>query len=334
MNAALETNAASFSDLHLVLGSGGTRAFLAGAGTILACDVAGVKNWKSIGGVSGGSIISALYAGGVPAPVLVEEVIGYDFSKLFRQTGTIYRLIRSQFPRRPKNMERLPIRKGIMTSDGLGAIVEQHVSTWPANFWTMAVSGKYQVLFTANGVFQVNKGAVICISDVPAPLGVAIRASCAVPGILESIEFSGRQLFDGALSDFGDCPTEIVRRHFGASSRKIVACDVSGGMTRKRKAWLILGRLITGRISQRLHVHSRADEIFIAPRVDHLSHSLEFSLTREQKEAAVLSGFSAAVERLAKSGLLSGELLTRCLEAAQSYTNLHRLFIAGQMVTN
>ncbi len=86
MNASQDLNATNLSNLHLVCGSGGTRAFLTGAGAILACDTAGVKKWDSIGGVSGGSIISALYAGGMSAPQLVEEVIGYDFATLFRQT--------------------------------------------------------------------------------------------------------------------------------------------------------------------------------------------------------------------------------------------------------
>lgn len=325
-----DKNATNLSNLHLVCGSGGTRAFLTGAGAILACDAAGVKTWKSIGGVSGGSIISALYAGGMPAPVLVEQVISYDFATLFSKTRTLYELIRSNLPRRPKTIERRAIREGIMKSDGLGAIIDEHVPDWPENFWTMAVSGKYHILFTAHGVFQIHKGRTTRISDKPAPLGLAIRASCAVPGIMESIEYRGRQLFDGALSDYGDCPTGIVQRHFMAPANRIVACDVSGGMTRQRRALFAVGRLISGRISQRLNPNTRTAEIFIAPRVEHLGGSLEFSLTRKQKEAAVLSGFSAAVDQLAKSGLLSGDKLSLCREASRSYEDLYRLLIAGK----
>ncbi len=328
MTEALDTDTTSHSDLHLVLGSGGTRAFLTGAGTILACEVAGVKNWKSIGGVSGGAIISALYAGGLNAAALLKEVIGYDFATLFHQTSTFYDMFRSQLPRRPKNMVRRAIREGIMKSDGLGAIIDKHVSDWPANFWTMAVSGRYQFLFTADGVFQIEGEQTVRISDVPAPLGLAIRASCAVPGIMEAIEFAGHHLFDGALSDWGDCPTGIARRHFMAPANKIVACDSSGGMTHQRRAWFLLGRLITGRFSHKLNAESRADEIFIVPRVEHLADALQFSLSRDQKEAAVLAGFSATVERLAKSGLLVGDILAKCRDACRSYSDLHRLLIA------
>lgn len=328
MSAEVKVIATSPSDLHLVLGSGGTRAFLTGAGTILACEVAGVKSWKSIGGVSGGAIISALYAGGLNAAALLKEVIGYDFATLFRQTGSFYDMIRSRLPRRPKNMVRRAIRDGIMKSDGLGAIIDKHVSGWPANFWTMAVSGKYQFLFTADGVFQIDGDQSMRISDVPAPLGLAIRASCAVPGIMEAIEFYGHHLFDGALSDWGDCPTGIARRHFQAPANKIVACDSSGGMTHQRRAWFVLGRLISGRFSPRLHAESRADEIFIVPRVEHLADALQFSLSREQKEAAVLAGFSATVDRLARSGLLVGDILAKCRNACRSYDDLHRLLIA------
>ncbi len=327
MNAS-NISAPHLSNLHLVCGSGGTRAFLTGAGAILACDTAGVSKWESIGGVSGGSIISALYAGGMPAPKLVEQVIEFDFSTLFRKTNTLRNLIRSHLPRRPKNLEKRPIREGIMSSVGLGDIIDEHVLTWPENFWTLAVTGKYHILFTSRGVFQISNGRSTRISDTPAPLGLAIRASCAVPGIMESIEYLGRHLFDGALSDYGDCPTGVVRRHFQAPPNKIVACDVSGGMTRQRRAFFALGRLISGRISQKLHPNSRTNEIFIAPKVDGLGGSLEFTLTRDQKEAAVLSGFSAAVIELAKSGVLVGEKLALCKEAMKSYSTLHSMLIA------
>ncbi len=330
MNASSNISAPHLSNLHLVCGSGGTRAFLTGAGAILACDTAGITNWESIGGVSGGSIISALYAGGMPAPQLVEEVIGYDFATLFKKTNTLRNLIRSNLPRRPKTLERHAIREGIMSSEGLGAVIDKHVATWPENFWTIAVTGKFHILFTAHGVFQIHNGRSLRISETPAPLGLAIRASCAVPGILESIEYLGRHLFDGALSDYGDCPTGVVRHHFQAPSNKIVACDVSGGMTRQRRAIFALGRLITGRISQKLHVNSRADEIFIAPKVQGLGGSLEFSLTRDQKEAAVLSGFSAAVVELSRRGVLTGDKLILCQEAMKSYSDMHRILIAGQ----
>jgi hypothetical protein len=101
-------------------------------------------------------------------------------------------------------------------------------------------------------------------------------------------------------------------------------------MTRQRRAIFALGRLITGRISQKLHVNSRADEIFIAPKVQHLGGSLEFTLSRDQKEAAVLSGFSAAVVELARTGVLTDDKLTLCQEAMKSYSDLHRVLIAGQ----
>lgn len=330
MNAHIDTNATDFSELHLVCGSGGTHAFLTGAGTILACDIAGIKSWRSIGGVSGGSIITALYAGGYPAPLLVEKVLAYDFSTLFSKTRTMYEMIRSRLPRWSKKTKRGGrIREGIMKSEGLGIMIDEHVSVWPENFWTMAVSGKYHVLFTAQGVFQISNGKTVKLSDKPAPLGLAIRASCAVPGILESIEYLGRNLFDGALSDYGDCPTGFVRKHFLAPANKIVACDVSGGMTRTRRALFAVGRLISGRLSQRLLWDSREEEIFIAPKVSHLFDSLEFSLTRAQKEAAVLSGFAASIEKLAAAGVLTGDKLALCQEASKSFENLRRLLLNG-----
>lgn len=324
--SAIDNRAPSHSNLHLVCGSGGVRAFLTGAGTILACDAAGITSWETIGGVSGGSIISALYAGGVPAPELVEQVIEFDFSTLFKKTDSIANIIRAHLPRRPKNVGKHALREGLLKSAGLGQIIDEYVPNWPANFWTIAVAGNYHILFTADGVFQIGNGKSVRISDKPAPMGLAIRASCAIPGILESIDYLGRHLFDGALSEYGDCPTGVVRTHFKGASEKIIACDVSGVMTRQKKAIRILGRIISGGITRKMNEHQRAGEIFIAPKLEAFG-SLQFSLNRKTKEQAVLSGFRASVEELSKAGILTGEKLELCQKACQSYAEMHRLLI-------
>ena len=63
--------------LHLVCGSGGSRAILAGTGAILALNVAGHKKFHSVGGISGGSIPTALLALGMDSKELTRFCLLY-----------------------------------------------------------------------------------------------------------------------------------------------------------------------------------------------------------------------------------------------------------------
>ncbi|HEY9871521.1 MAG TPA: patatin-like phospholipase family protein, partial [Candidatus Obscuribacterales bacterium] len=199
------------SGKHLVCGSGGTKAYLGGAGAILAFDFAGVDDWQTIGGVSGGSIPSLLLAAGVDPAMIVANAIDIDFSQLLVKTDSFSNVLKTRL--RPGLHRGKRLRDGIVDSRCLGSLLERFVPEWPANYWTMAVAGNSMLLFTADGVFEYHGGRRRRISSTPAPVGLAVRASCAVPGVIESVRFAGRDLFDGALSPYGGCPTSMVKRH-------------------------------------------------------------------------------------------------------------------------
>src|SRR5207249_2880078 len=56
--------------------------------------------------------------------------------------------------------------------------------------------------------------------------GLAIRATSAIPGIIDAVKWNGCYLFDGALSVDGRTPITPVKRHFGYNAERIVAVDV------------------------------------------------------------------------------------------------------------
>ena len=315
---------------HLVCGAGGSRAILANAGALAAFEIAGITEFETLGGISGGSIPPVLKAAGLSCAELLRFAIDVDFSSLVPRHATpistiIAFLLKDRFEyTRPK--------KGVLSSDKLGAFIDKKVPVWPKNFWTMAVVAKTQILFTADGVYQyLSNGQKRVISDTPAPVGLAIRASCAVPGIIDSVPYKGRHLFDGALSWDGQCPVGIVTRHFGGQPQDIIACDVGSEKGRfekfKEKLWMMLcgGHCVEHRGPKSIIPKAVT---MLKPNVWSV-RSLQFHLTLDQKWQAVMSGFQEAVIELANAGLIEGERLDKALAVCADIKKLQAMAIGN-----
>ncbi len=116
-------------DMHLVFGSGGTKAILAGAGAVLAIHTTGLKSWRSIGGASGGSIIAALFARDVSVKQVLHLACETDFSKLVTaRTGLVGRLW--AFLRKYRYEKVRPV-KGVFSHESLRQLVDRYVPAWP-----------------------------------------------------------------------------------------------------------------------------------------------------------------------------------------------------------
>ena len=77
--------------IHLVGSSGGSRAILGVAWIIPAIEQAGIKDLGSIGGISGGSIPTAMYALGLGAKETLRLAVDIDFSsKLIRHASILH----------------------------------------------------------------------------------------------------------------------------------------------------------------------------------------------------------------------------------------------------
>ena len=324
------------ADLHYVGGSGGSRAFLAGSASLLACHAAGLTDWESMGGVSGGSIATLLYTGGVHPARIVVSAIDLDFTDLVTKKSTIPHFVRTKV-RRKCNRE--PLSQGFVSTEGLGEFLESLVDEWPANYWTAAVAGNTQLIFTAFGVWEYHlDGRCTKLSDKPAPIGLAVRASCAVPGVLECVQYLGRDLFDGAISQHGGCPVQLVKRHFGASMDNIVALELEGRVVSHH--WFdpfteFYARFVSHSFRHRVNrpvgeTSGTGAGVYIRPTINGFT-SLEFSLTREQKETAVLEAFRSTVHSLAVKGLVRGKRLEQLFAACQSFEELERLYLTPVM---
>lgn len=303
---------------HLVFGAGGTRAFLNGAGSMFACYLAGVNTWDSIGGVSGGSIPALLTAGGVHPREIVRHAVNTDFSELLVQHDSFGNMVKQRLFGR-KTARRL-LRNGIVKSEGLGSYLETVVPEWPEKFWTMAVAGKNILLFTKQGVFLYRRGRRRQLTHTPPPISLAIRASCAVPGIIEAIQYGDHVLFDGALTKYGHCPTEMAMMHFGAEIDDIVAVDlVRHRGSRQERVLETLARLLSGTLRQRPRLPIPRAGLLVRTNMDDFP-SLDFSVATEQKQSAILAGFRTACNELFVSEQIDQQQLHDLLSQSEDWS--------------
>jgi predicted acylesterase/phospholipase RssA len=295
------------SEFHVVFGAGGSKAILGAAGAIVAFDKCGFTKFATIGGVSGGSIPAALFAGGVSAQELLKLAVGADMTKfLIPKSGWFSRIwaLLSKY-----RYERTLPLKGVYSGKPIQELIDEEVTSWPDGFWTMAASQTgHSVLFTKHGAYWNWKVATKPEGfEGPASVGTAVNASCAIPGIIDAVEYSGWQLFDGAIGDAGSCPTLPVEMRLGARPEQIIAFDLPDDLVKKswwlRALWHLRCGGSCGNIDG-MHPTEENGNIVISPTINGF-HGLTFDLTRVAKWNAITASYIATVRRLEKAGLIA-----------------------------
>lgn len=294
--------------LHIVFGSGGSRAILAGVGFYLLLRQSGIRSWKSIGGVSGGSIIAALIASGITPSKLVSEALKLNFSSLVTKHGSRFSILRA-FLAGPSGLSKRP-RKGVFSARKIGEYIKSfHHDTWPESYWTMAVDGSHRIIFTENGVLEMKvSGKTQTIHSAPVDISDAICGSCAIPGFLDAavVNLNDRELvlFDGGLGSEGRCPTSPPAIIHGADRGIVIALSVGDDtgptLARLRQAWRRIYR-----VSRIASVNRQtSDVVLVDAHVTHI-YSLQFDLTDKQKWQAIMIGYESAFHALSQAGLVT-----------------------------
>lgn len=222
------------SQVNLVFGAGITRALVANLGVLKAAQNLRIKI-ASIGGISAGAVLPLLFAAGVSVDEMDRIVMSHNIGDFFDKNSKYLHwpaLIWKVLNRR--RYQRVLPPRGAFGTARLGEFIDGLVSVWPDNYWTMAFSpgDDAQVAFCKRGIFmRYRSGQIEQIDTVPAPLGLAIRATCAIPGIFDRVDYvtsNGRklELFDGFLSWDGYCPAAFVEQFIGVAREEIIACDV------------------------------------------------------------------------------------------------------------
>jgi predicted acylesterase/phospholipase RssA len=304
---------------HLVLGSGGSKSALTGAGVVLATRAADIE-LDTIGGVSGGMIPATLAASGMPSHELLRVAKQTDIATLLTQRPLFQQV------RQGRKLDLL--KDGLYDTAPLGEMVHSHVPNgeWPDKLWTMAVGGEHsEVVFTKKGVTEYTPNGQHILSSKPAKISEAVRATSAIPGMLASMEMYGKRLYDGALGKFGKCPSDMAKTHFGVPEERIIASLPVGAMTTANKKLYQFAKYLSGNMeqgSERLVEHAG---IVIRPEVKSF-HSLRFSLQPAQREEAIMAGYRSALEEFAKNNLIKGARLDQARAAGQSISALEQFF--------
>lgn len=279
--------------LHVVFGSGGSKAILGGAGALLAFEIGGAHEWASVGSCSGGTLPAVYMASRKPTGEFLRMVVDLDFRTLLKaKTGFLWRLLAILF--KYKN-EIVRPERGVYSAAPMAKFVGDLIGDWPENFWLVSSGRK--------GTYIISRDT-IRFEDRVLPreltLGQAINASCAVPGFIDGVRFRGDILHDGALSPFGECPAAVPVLHFGAVPSQVVAFDIEPEPI-KNSGWLRLAwkTACMGQCApfEAIHVDPRQGYVLIRPNITGF-HGLQFDLSRDLKWQAICTGFTAAAETL------------------------------------
>ena len=319
----------------LVISSGGAAAVLGGTGCLLACELAGLKSFRRIGGVSGGSLVAALSAAGLRSNDLVKLALATSFSKYLKLEHGIFGIVGDWFGIRKRSaahnreFQHNCRWNGLTGSDALGHFIEKMMavgtcrrtgkcnaetgSVWPNNFWTMATTRSGgQIVFDADGVHHIPVGGQkSCISNEPPSTGTALRASCTIPGLMASVEYKGIRLYDGAMSRDGICPVGAEIRHFGANPSKMIACRINDDLHQPIMGALHGGARLFCGLDPNFHWGPECEGVIDCHvKIDHV-HTLKFHLSDDAKWMAILIGFHSTLTELALHGILRGDALAK-----------------------
>jgi NTE family protein len=174
--------------IAFVLGSGAARGF-AHVGALKVLDEAGIRP-NLVVGTSAGSLVGALYAGGVRGDALVDMALAVQRGQLVDLT----------FPKR-----------GFIDGEKLETYVNQALQGRPIE--------RLELPFVAVAT-ELRTGTLTAFNR--GDTGVAVRASCSVPAVFHPTPIQGHEYVDGSLVS----PVPVrVARSLGADL--VIAIDVS-----------------------------------------------------------------------------------------------------------
>ena len=205
--------------IGVALGGGGTRG-LAHVGVIRALRRREEFLPKIIAGTSAGSIVATLYAGGLPQSEIEENAKKFNW---FRNVISFSDTVRHVFGHK---------QGGLISNATLGHTINELIGY--RNFNDLEIDlaviatdieNRRRVIFTSQKVARIidyeelfhflpeqmdfKPGCSTTVISDYDDIGMAVRASCAVPGIFQPVEIRDMQLLDGGLID--QVPVDVIR---------------------------------------------------------------------------------------------------------------------------
>ena len=229
--------------IGLALGGGFARG-IAHLGVLRVLENEGISI-DCLSGTSVGGLIAAAYASGAPVDAISRRAISTSFRDFARWSLS---------------------RFGLATNDRLGRYVHEFCGV--------------------QRIEEMKRPLAICAADLltgepyyftKGDLGMALRASCAYPGLFQPVEFEGRLLVDGFL--VGPIPVEAART-LGAELVIGVYLGMTGPAPRPKHMGEVLWRAFSIMQQQAIQRRDRAADVLISPDVKDFSWD-DFSRTGE-----------------------------------------------------
>lgn len=284
----------------LVLGAGGTAASLFCTGAIGALELlARPGEFSSVYLCSGSAPPGFLWMGGMRPRRLIDKMIEYDYERLMPITTKKFTVLKAVLN---SEISGAPLKIGLRDTTNLGARIQKHCPQWPHAVKTVATCGDSDIVFDYNRVYEYSPGEDRhIISNEPAPVGLAVRATASVPIHMTPVEYKGRILQDGALNQHGRCPTSLAMLHEGIKPEEIIALVPAKGDGRAERFLMDIGRHLAGNHQKELAQHAALMVKPFAPN----TRTLDFGITKPRKGPLILAGFHAML-----LGLNSADVLT------------------------
>jgi NTE family protein len=185
-----ETTRTTMKPLFLALSGGGAHA-ASHAGVLSALDREGIPV-SGIAGVSGGALVAAAWAGGADLEKLVDQASRLHPWTWVRGWGG-----------------------GLLSGTRLGLLIDEYLPV-----------PTFEGLKVPIGVVatDVDTGERVILRS--GDVRDAVRASCSFPGVFPPMQFNGRRLYDGGISEV--IPARLARDMAGESG-VVVAVDCNSG---------------------------------------------------------------------------------------------------------
>jgi len=242
--------------IGLALGGGFARG-IAHLGVLRVLEEAGI-HVDCLAGTSVGGLIAASYASGAPLDAISRRAVSTSFRDFARWSLS---------------------RFGLASNERMGRYVYEFCGI--------------------QRIEDMKRPLAICAADLltgeayyftKGDLGVALRASCAYPGLFQPVEYEGRLLVDGFL--IGPVPVEAART-LGAEFVIGVYLGMSGPAPRPKHMGEVLWRSFAIMQQQALQRRDRSADVLISPDVREFGWD-DFSRTDEM----IAAGEAAAREAL------------------------------------
>lgn len=241
--------------LALVLGSGGPRGF-AQLGVLKVLDEAGIRP-DLIVGSSAGALLGALAAAGLPAAEIERRALALSTADLFD----------------------LDLASGMVDGAALQRFVDR------------AVGGRsLEQLGTALVVVATRAGSGTPVAFTHGEVGIAVRASSAVPGSFRAVRIRGVVYVDGDVAS--PLPVRLARE---LGARRVVAVDVAQDVARAPPPAAAPSDWTRQAVERRVLIERErpSADLVIAPPLPYLTG---FSV--DYRRMAIAAGEAAAREAL------------------------------------